>query len=229
MRRFFVGLLLAGSGAPAAAAVHHPVAAVHARAAATGGLLPATEAFDRQRLNYESNPARFLHNHPSLGRAIAQDIQLRISTELPGHAVNGLLPTTPYLNYVRWRHSLDPARFDHYHPGWGPAIERDAAIRATLANQAPASAETSSSTPLPSAAQIATGPIVSPSPIGDAVSGPGTTPKGDTPSIPPVTTPSGPVNPPSAVPEPGGLVLLGLGLTCGVGVALRRRLRAATA
>ena len=29
---------------------------------------------------------------------------------------HGFLPQTPFTNYLKWRQSLDPARFDYYHP-----------------------------------------------------------------------------------------------------------------
>ncbi len=231
MRKAWLGLTILVASTSATAATHHPVGTRASLAVA--GLLPATEAMDRQRLNYASDPSRFLHNHPSLGRAIAQDMQLRLTGELHIQAVNGMLPSTPYLNYVRWRHSLNPSRFDHYHPGWGPAIERDAAIRSSMAQTltpTPTPVAVGSVVTTPTAAETISPPIGVPSgntsgsgdlptsPVGGA-----TTTPSDTTNSPPTTTVSSPP-PPSAVPEPAGLVLLGMGLACGVGMAFRRRL-----
>jgi hypothetical protein len=46
---------------------------------------------------------------------------------------NGLLPTTPYDNYLRWRRSLDPPRFDHFHPRIGHLLGLDGVIKTTPA------------------------------------------------------------------------------------------------
>lgn len=34
----------------------------------------------------------------------------------------GRLVDTPFVDYLNWRRSLDPARFDHYHPNVGPEL-----------------------------------------------------------------------------------------------------------
>lgn len=39
---------------------------------------------------------------------------------LPSHL--GRLVDTPFVDYLSWRRSLDPARFDHYHPNVGPEL-----------------------------------------------------------------------------------------------------------
>ena len=45
---------------------------------------------------------------------------------------NGLLPDTVFVEYLKWRHDLNPVRFDFYHPKVGPMIERDEILRASL-------------------------------------------------------------------------------------------------
>src|SRR5947209_3822107 len=32
--------------------------------------------------------------------------------------------SSPWVRYLLWRHDLNPRRFDHWHPGLGPALER---------------------------------------------------------------------------------------------------------
>lgn len=36
---------------------------------------------------------------------------------------NGQLPDSPFVEYLLWRRSLNPTRFDHYHPGLGRLLE----------------------------------------------------------------------------------------------------------
>jgi hypothetical protein len=45
-------------------------------------------------------------------------------------AVNGLLPQSPLVSYLEWRRSLDPSRFDRYHPRIGALIAQDLTVRA---------------------------------------------------------------------------------------------------
>jgi hypothetical protein len=52
-------------------------------------------------------------------------------------AVNGLLPQSPLVSYLEWRRSLDPTRFDHYHPRIGALIAQDLATVSTNALPAP--------------------------------------------------------------------------------------------
>ena len=37
-------------------------------------------------------------------------------------SVSGRLVETPFVDYLLWRRSLDPARFDHFHPFVGPRL-----------------------------------------------------------------------------------------------------------
>jgi RHS repeat-associated protein len=41
---------------------------------------------------------------------------------------NGLLPSSPYFNYLRWRRSIDPERFDEFHPRIGHRLALDGMI-----------------------------------------------------------------------------------------------------
>ncbi len=40
-------------------------------------------------------------------------------------AATGVLPQTPIVQYLMWRRSLNPARFDFYHPRLGPILQQN--------------------------------------------------------------------------------------------------------
>jgi hypothetical protein len=73
-------------------------------------------------------------------------------------ALNGSNPTSnPIVQYLEWRHNLDPARFDHWHPTLGPLLETlntptssTAAPPATSIHPAPQLIPPLASTPEPS-------------------------------------------------------------------------------
>jgi hypothetical protein len=56
-------------------------------------------------------------------------LNLRIPAGIHLTAVNGLLPDVPLVAYLHWRRSLDPTRFDFFHPRIGPLLERDLLLR----------------------------------------------------------------------------------------------------
>ena len=120
-------------------------------------------------------------------------------------ALNSVLPTTPYYNYLRWRFNLNPARFTHYHPNLGPAF---AAEQQTINNQCPC--------PVP---PPVTGPVVIPPPLPQGPLLPPGTPSsrnGGTPTLPvpqaPGLPPSSPSVTGSTTPEPSAVALLLIGL-----------------
>lgn len=111
--------------------------------------------------------------------------------------LHGSLPQTPFMNYLRWRRSLNHARFDHYHPLIGPLLGEDAAVRAKS--------------------------VIPPPPIGSSDPSPPTTITdfglpGGPPHHPPGNQPNGA----PSVPEPASFALLGIGI--GVWFGIRRRL-----
>jgi hypothetical protein len=73
------------------------------------------EAYFRQALAKHSLRVRI----PSQLRALRAD-------------ANGLLPETAFVEYLRWRHSLNPERFDRVHPKIGPMIEHDTVLRTAM-------------------------------------------------------------------------------------------------
>lgn len=62
---------------------------------------------------------RFLSGGPALW-AVARSPRIPSGSTLLSQ--NGRLVETPFVDYLLWRRSLNPARFDHYHPFLGPAL-----------------------------------------------------------------------------------------------------------
>jgi hypothetical protein len=106
--RLLVGLAAVLAAAPArASSLQHRLALAEARA---GNPLPAyfQAALQGHRLNVRL-PA-------DINRAAIQALAHFIAE---GEA----LPATPFIAYLRWRHDLDPARFDRFHPRIGTLLE----------------------------------------------------------------------------------------------------------
>ncbi|GAC1347143.1 MAG: hypothetical protein NVSMB14_09950 [Isosphaeraceae bacterium] len=196
----------------------------------SNGLFPATEKFDLLRLQYVRNPVGFDSMFPRFGPALGTDIALRVAMDYPRYPVNGLLPNTPFINYLRWRRSLNPARFDHYHPQWASALQNDSNLRASLPPAPPSS--TLQGPPAGPAPQI-----ITPSPILAGLPPSGGSNGGNGNGNPP--PPGGGFPPPSGsggsggppppakivpVPEPTSLTLRALGAVSSL-VAFRRRSR----
>jgi hypothetical protein len=63
--------------------------------------------------------ARFLAGGPALWSVVRSP---KIPSGLVLAMQNGELVETPFVEYLLWRRSLNPARFDHYHPFVGPEL-----------------------------------------------------------------------------------------------------------
>jgi PEP-CTERM motif len=85
----------------------------------------------------------YAHHAPRRGQSTAEYFQEALQNhwrhiDIPASArhlkadANGLLPQTSFVAYLEWRHSLNPVRFDRFHPNIGPMIERDIIIRTAL-------------------------------------------------------------------------------------------------
>lgn len=85
-------------------------------------------AIDRFLAQRALNPARFDFYHPNMG-PILQSIATIRADGVGCTPLNGVLPDTPYYNNLRWRRSLNPQRFDFYHPLLGAILEEDQRIR----------------------------------------------------------------------------------------------------
>jgi hypothetical protein len=74
----------------------------------------------------------------------------------------------PMIAYLLWKQSLDPARFDHFHPSIGPAIDKLVAPKVALTSTPPASPPSQSTpgtpTTPPSEGQQITPPTTTPEP-----------------------------------------------------------------
>jgi hypothetical protein len=158
------------AGAPAEASrIHHHVA-----------------RGDRDLLAWES----FINRGPQFWSAVhAPEISASVRAAMR-RAVASVNPTSsPWVEYLLWRHNLAPARFDHWHPRLGPELER---------LLPPPTSQTST----------AHRPPVTPTPPqGQNIHNPGVPPLINPPPIaehnpPPITT-----NPPPAVPEPNPLAI----------------------
>jgi hypothetical protein len=148
-------------------------------------------------------PARFDHFHPALGPRLALDDRLRLAQSQDCRPMNGLLPDTARTNYLHHRRSLDPARFDTYHPSLGAILAEDDILKSGRRCPRP---------------EVIPPPVaVTPAPGSQSIVPPGT------PSVaPPVGG-----GPPAvrSVPEPGSLTLIALGCAGAMTPRLIRRLR----
>jgi hypothetical protein len=135
----------------------------------------------------EANPGRFAKYHGLHYTIILErDIRLRAMKDLECMTHNGLISNTAYHRYLKFRRSLDPERFDHFHPVLGPILAEDTRIRSLM----------HCASPPPEFP-----PGLPPPPGGISTGGGGN-------NFPP---PPGPVITPVSVPEPSGIVLLAIG------------------
>ncbi len=157
------------------------------------------------------NPVAFDRRYPDIGKILILDDRLRAAMAQCSGSLNGLLPATAANHYLHYRRSLDPARFDYFHPVLGAILAEDDALR-TKTNPCPAPGEV-----------IPPPPPTTPPPTN--------VPPGTPNPKPPIGEGGGGTPPPTsggkAVPEPTGLVLLLIGLSAmGVCHGIRTRARA---
>lgn len=69
------------------------------------------------------NPKRFDFYHPQLGRFLARAQNYREIGPICGNEPLGIISDTPYHRYLLWRRSLNPDRFDFYHPLLGVILQ----------------------------------------------------------------------------------------------------------
>ena len=136
-------------------------------------------AYLQERRNVD--PVRFDHYHPHLGPLLSIDDRMRAAQSQNCMPMNGILPDNSLTRYLDYRRSIDPARFDHYHPALGAILVEDQKLKAGQGCVA---------------GEIIPPPIPVPPPVGTPSPGP---PAG-----------GGPL-PPRLVPEPTSLVLILLG------------------
>jgi hypothetical protein len=157
-----------------------------------GQLSPeARLAYLQERRNLD--PVRFDHFHPHLGPLLAADDRMRAAQSQNCMPMNGILPDNSLTRYLDFRRSLNPVRFDHYHPTLGAILVEDQKLKMGSGCVA---------------GEIIPPPIPVPPPVGTPSPGP---PAG-----------GGPL-PPRFVPEPTSMVLVLLGSATLIGpIAVRR-------
>lgn len=156
-----------------------------------------------QRRYHGPNAARFARYHPRFVRVLRVQDRIAAGRGLNAATLNGLLPTTAYWNLLRYRRSLDPARFDRENQRLGALLALDQQVREQVSRTA--------SGP-PPALGLDPAPL---SPLGPPIGGtPGLFGNGGPAFTGDPTTPGGRPRlgfQPYVVPEPSGLVLAILG------------------
>jgi hypothetical protein len=99
-------------------------------AATHGGELPSNQFWEYMIYRHDLAPVRFDHYHPRFASLLDYAEYIRHLKESLCPPMT-LLPNTPYWNYLRYRHDLNPARFDHYHPRLGHLLDLDLRYRQT--------------------------------------------------------------------------------------------------
>ncbi len=144
------------------------------------------------------NPKRFDYYHPYLSRFLVRAEQFRATGPICGIEPIGIISDTPYHRYLLWRRSLNPNRFDFYHPLLGVILQEHARI-VDAGKVCPPKPPTPPIKPKP------------PSPPGG--NGDSGKPDGG----------GGTVTPQQVVPEPSSVALLAAGMGVALVFGLRRR------
>lgn len=183
------------SGREAVAAVRHDwKKAVHATVRTSSLGVSQKVAVNLTKLSPEAilvylhqqrnlNPGRFDAAHPYLGPLLAKDDRLRAAQSQGIQNLNGLLPDNARTRYLNYRRSLNPARFDHYHPTLGALLVENENLRKNIGVVAPELIPPQTIASVPGGAP-ASGPPVGGAPLGTRT-----------------------------VPEPAGMALIILGST----------------
>jgi len=167
------------------------------------GRLSATARLQYLLARRALDPARFDRSHPHMGPILALDERLRAAQGQDCRPMNGILKDSPHTRYMKFRRSLNPARFDLYHPTHGALLAEDERLRTGAGCVSP---------------EIIPPPVVVTTP---------STPSSSPQIIPPVGIPSPTqfgVNPQS-VPEPGSLALIVIGSVGALAPRFLRRFR----
>jgi hypothetical protein len=170
-----------------------------AYAATHGGLLPADPFWEYMIYRHDISPAIFDANHRAFAALLDRNQAVTLANDLMCPPPAGLVPNTPYWNYLRYRHDISPAIFDANHPTLARLLDLDQAVRrqeaATMVCPPPSQEQV---TP-PSPGEITTVGI----PTGTFTPG---TPIVITP-IPPIVTTQTPT-PSSVIPLASGLLIV---------------------
>lgn len=141
-------------------------------------------------------------------------VQSRELRKLESEGIAAL--TDPFWSYVMERHSVNPARFDRYHPIVGPILER-LEREASHPAGSPATPPGNTAPVVPTSPPVVTPPVTTP---------PVTVPPVVTPPVLPSVIPS-PFYPPGVVPSPSsGFMALAAAGICAVWARFRGKINA---
>ncbi len=180
-----------------------------AYAATHGGLLPGDPFWEYMIYRHDISPVIFDVHHRPFAALLDHNQAVTAANNLMCPPPAGLVPNTPYWDYLRYRHDIAPARFDAFHPGLARLLDQDEAVRhQEAATMVCPPSSMQQVTPPSSTQQLTpptTGPItVTTIPTGTLAPGvPITVPGNETPP---------PVGPPAAVPAPSSVIPLASGL-----------------
>lgn len=157
--------------------------------------------------------ARALATGNNSDRYLAQALRARQWNNVPGPNVvrllswgpgeNGRLPDSPFIEYLRWRRGLNPARFDAFHPRLGRLLDQEMVVCPPPPPICPEPGQlTPPSPPIPPE------PILPPEP-------------------PPIVSPEPPSPQNPEIPEPSSVVVALTLLAAGTWVRRRSRMRKA--
>lgn len=143
-------------------------------AATHGGLLPSNPFWEYMIYRHDINPRMFNLRHRPFAALLDHNQAVTLANQLVSPTV-GVVPNTPYWNYLRYRHDSMPVIFDAHHPALARLLDLDQAVR--------------QQTPVP---------IIPPPPAAEQVTPPSSGP------IITTTVPTGTFTPGAPAPVPGG-------------------------
>jgi hypothetical protein len=181
----------------------HP--ATHTKSAAAAAFTGSPYTIENLIARVELNPGQFARFHGlHYTQILLRDIQLRAGIGMDCTTFNGLVAPSAYHRFLKFRRSLDPARFDHFHPILGPILAEDDRLRTVAVCPSPPSF------PPPS--------LPPPSPGGITDNGNG---NANRPRPVGIST----FGAPPTVPEPSGVALILIGFASVAAPKLVRRYR----
>jgi len=195
-----LGLLLACGAWASASANALPPAVLQANPSA---LLQPVSALQSNPIlrRQEAFFARALQNRSVRGVPRPQGLRMLLTPDNQGR-----LPDSSVIDYLHWRRSLNPTRFDRHHPFIGPMLEDDRIVDIGNPVPPPDSPQAPLPPPVPPVDPTEPGFPDLPDDPGSPIGG------GGTPVNPP------PSNPQVPIPEPDGLLLWSVLALAGGGV-----------
>jgi hypothetical protein len=89
-----------------------------------------TQLLNQVTSQWASNPKLFDASHALLGTMFEEQSRLQQAGQTANLVgLNGVLPSTPYVNTLRWERSLNPTQFDQNNPKLGVLLAEDQRLR----------------------------------------------------------------------------------------------------